>query len=135
MFDSFCAPLYRRVVATCCGHFRASSVCTHQTLRSFFVCDIIIILFSSRWPPFVLAARLPQNRVHRWSMHCLQAQRTIASPGRGLLAMDESNATVGKRLDSIGLENNETNRKAYREMLVSTKVRRGAEAAGGPSQG
>ncbi len=68
-------------------------------------------------------------------MHCLQAQRTIASPGRGLLAMDESNATVGKRLDSIGLENNETNRKAYREMLVSTKVRRGAEAAGGPSQG
>jgi fructose-bisphosphate aldolase class I len=37
--------------------------------------------------------------------------------------MDESNATVGKRLDSIGLENNETNRKAYREMLVSAKVR------------
>jgi len=50
-------------------------------------------------------------------------QKTLASPGRGLLAMDESNATVGKRLDSIGLENNETNRKAYREMLVSAKVR------------
>ena len=49
-------------------------------------------------------------------------QRTIASPGRGILAMDESNATVGKRLDSIGLENNEANRQAYREMLVSTKV-------------
>lgn len=52
----------------------------------------------------------------------LCAQRTIASPGRGILAMDESNATVGKRLDSIGLENNEANRQAYREMLVSTKV-------------
>ncbi len=61
-------------------------------------------------------------------MHCCQAQRTIASPGRGLLAMDESNATVGKRLDSIGLENNETNRKAYREMLVSTKVGEVVEA-------
>jgi fructose-bisphosphate aldolase class I len=46
-------------------------------------------------------------------------QRTIASPGRGILAMDESNATCGKRLDSIGVENNEENRKAYREMLVT----------------
>jgi fructose-bisphosphate aldolase class 1 len=46
----------------------------------------------------------------------------MASPGRGLLAMDESNATCGKRLDSIGLENNETNRRAYREMLVSAQV-------------
>jgi fructose-bisphosphate aldolase class I len=33
--------------------------------------------------------------------------------------MDESNATCGKRLDSIGVENNEENRKAYREMLVT----------------
>ena len=33
--------------------------------------------------------------------------------------MDESNATCGKRLDSIGVENNEDNRKAYREMLVT----------------
>ncbi|KAL0424476.1 UNVERIFIED_CONTAM: Fructose-bisphosphate aldolase 1, chloroplastic, partial [Sesamum radiatum] len=28
--------------------------------------------------------------------------KTIASPGRGILAMDESNATCGKRLASIG---------------------------------
>ena len=34
--------------------------------------------------------------------------------------MDESNATCGKRLDSIGLENTEDNRRAYRELLVST---------------
>jgi fructose-bisphosphate aldolase class I len=33
--------------------------------------------------------------------------------------MDESNATCGKRLDSIGLENTEDNRRAYRELLVS----------------
>lgn len=34
--------------------------------------------------------------------------------------MDESNATCGKRLDSIGVENTEDNRRAYRELLIST---------------
>ncbi len=33
--------------------------------------------------------------------------------------MDESNATCGKRLESISLENTETNRQAYRELLVT----------------
>merc|ERR1711920_852117 len=45
---------------------------------------------------------------------------TIASKGRGILAMDESNGTCGKRLDSIGVENTEDNRRAYRELLVTT---------------
>lgn len=44
----------------------------------------------------------------------------IASPGRGILAMDESNATCGLRLASIGLENTEENRKAYRTLLITT---------------
>ncbi len=47
-------------------------------------------------------------------------QKTIASPGRGILAMDESNATCGLRLASIGLENTEVNRQAYRQLLVGT---------------
>jgi hypothetical protein len=34
--------------------------------------------------------------------------------------MDESNATCGKRLQSIGLENTEDSRRAYRELLVTT---------------
>merc|ERR1712003_602291 len=45
---------------------------------------------------------------------------TIASAGRGILAMDESNGTCGKRLDSIGVENTEDNRRAYRQLLVTT---------------
>lgn len=53
--------------------------------------------------------------------HCLAAvQNKIASTGRGILAMDESNATCGKRLDSIGVENTEPNRRAYRELLLTT---------------
>ncbi len=47
-------------------------------------------------------------------------KKTIASPGRGILAMDESNATCGLRLASIGLENTEVNRQAYRQLLVGT---------------
>ena len=38
-------------------------------------------------------------------------QHKIASPGHGILAMDESNATCGKRLDSIGMENTEASRQ------------------------
>lgn len=47
-------------------------------------------------------------------------QKTIASPGKGILAMDESNATCGKRLEGIGLENTVENRQTYRELLVTT---------------
>ena len=42
------------------------------------------------------------------------SQNKIASAGKGILAMDESNATCGKRLESIGLENTELNRQRYR---------------------
>jgi len=44
---------------------------------------------------------------------------TIASPGKGILAVDESTKTVGKRLQSIGVENTEANRQAYRGLLFS----------------
>ena len=45
----------------------------------------------------------------------------IAQPGKGILAVDESTKTVGKRLASIGVENTEDNRKAYRGMLFTTE--------------
>ncbi|VAH71153.1 fructose-bisphosphate aldolase 3, chloroplastic-like isoform X2 [Triticum dicoccoides] len=46
--------------------------------------------------------------------------KTVASPGRGILAIDESSATCGKRLASIGLDNTEVNRQAYRQLLLTT---------------
>ncbi|GAB2267651.1 Fructose-bisphosphate aldolase 2, chloroplastic, variant 2 [Dionaea muscipula] len=49
----------------------------------------------------------------------VKTAKTIASPGRGILAMDESNATCGKRLASIGVENTEANRQAYRTLLCT----------------
>jgi fructose-bisphosphate aldolase class I len=40
---------------------------------------------------------------------------------KGLLAADESNGTAGKRLASINVENTEENRRAYRELLLTTE--------------
>lgn len=37
---------------------------------------------------------------------------------KGLLAADESNPTVGKRLATAGVENTEENRRAYRELFL-----------------
>ncbi|KAK6924446.1 Fructose-bisphosphate aldolase, class-I [Dillenia turbinata] len=58
-------------------------------------------------------------RASSYADELINTAKTIASPGRGILAMDESNATCGKRLASIGLENTEANRQAYRTLLVS----------------
>ncbi len=44
----------------------------------------------------------------------------IASPGKGLLAADESTGTIGKRFEAIGLENTEDHRRDYRTLLAST---------------
>jgi fructose-bisphosphate aldolase class I len=47
--------------------------------------------------------------------------RALVAPGKGILAADESSGTIKKRFDSIGLESTEDRRRAYREMLFTTK--------------
>jgi fructose-bisphosphate aldolase class I len=44
----------------------------------------------------------------------------IGTPGKGILAADESTGTIGKRLSSINVENVEENRRALRELLFTT---------------
>jgi len=44
----------------------------------------------------------------------------IVQPGKGILAADESTGTIGKRLTSIQLENTETNRRKYRQLLFTS---------------
>ncbi|MEB3319566.1 MAG: class I fructose-bisphosphate aldolase [Cyanobium sp.] len=43
----------------------------------------------------------------------------LAAPGTGLLAADESTATIGRRFEAIGLENSEEQRRAYRTLLAT----------------
>merc|ERR1719155_70232 len=59
-------------------------------------------------------------RAGAYDEELIATANSIASAGKGILAMDESNGTCGKRLDSIGVENTEANRRSYRELLVTT---------------
>ncbi|KAL8574240.1 hypothetical protein ACOMHN_065783 [Nucella lapillus] len=49
--------------------------------------------------------------------HIAQA---IVTPGKGILAADESVGSMGKRLQAIGVENTEENRRQYREILFTS---------------
>jgi fructose-bisphosphate aldolase class I len=52
-----------------------------------------------------------------------ELQQTIidmVDDSRGILAIDESQPTVAKRFDPIGVESTESNREAYRSLLLST---------------
>ena len=44
----------------------------------------------------------------------------LVSPGKGILAADESSGTIKRRFDSINVESTEENRRNYREMLFRT---------------
>jgi fructose-bisphosphate aldolase, class I len=49
----------------------------------------------------------------------------MVTPGRGILAADESTGTIKRRFDAIGVENTEDNRRDYRELLFrSTEAMR-----------
>jgi fructose-bisphosphate aldolase class I len=49
-----------------------------------------------------------------------ETARAMVAPGKGLLAADESAGTCKKRFDSVNVECNEENRRAYRELLFTT---------------
>ena len=49
-----------------------------------------------------------------------ETAKKLAQRGKGILAVDESTPTCGKRLAGIGVENTEENRQAYRGMLFTT---------------
>lgn len=46
--------------------------------------------------------------------------RTLVSNRRGILAADESIGTMSSRLESVGVEPTEENRRVYRELIVTT---------------
>jgi fructose-bisphosphate aldolase class I len=50
-----------------------------------------------------------------------ETARAIVAEGKGILAADESDGTIKKRFDSIGVESTEDARRAYRELLFTTE--------------
>src|SRR4051812_23417983 len=49
-----------------------------------------------------------------------ETAKALVAEGKGILAADESDRTIKKRFDSIGVESTEDNRRAYRELLFTT---------------
>jgi len=50
-----------------------------------------------------------------------QVALAMVTPGKGILAADESSGTIKKRFDAIGVESTEDSRRDYREMLFRAK--------------
>src|ERR1043166_5044991 len=48
-----------------------------------------------------------------------ETAKALVAEGKGILAADESEGTIKKRFDSIGVESTEDNRRAYRELLFT----------------
>lgn len=49
-----------------------------------------------------------------------ETAQALVVPGKGILAADESEGTIKKRFDTIGVESTEENRRFYRELLFTT---------------
>ncbi|MHB1543835.1 MAG: class I fructose-bisphosphate aldolase [Gammaproteobacteria bacterium] len=53
-------------------------------------------------------------------MQLEETARRLVAPERGILAADESSATIGKRFEALGLPCTVESRRAYRELLFSS---------------
>jgi fructose-bisphosphate aldolase class I len=54
------------------------------------------------------------------NLDLVKTAQAMVAEGKGILAIDESMGTITKRFDSIGVESTEENRRAYRDMLLTT---------------
>jgi fructose-bisphosphate aldolase class I len=50
-----------------------------------------------------------------------ETAKALVAEGKGILAADESDGTIKKRFDSIGVESTEESRRAYRDLLFTTE--------------
>src|SRR4051794_11917609 len=61
-------------------------------------------------------------RDHTWprmSESLNTTARALVAPGKGILAADEDNVLIGRRLQSAGIDPTEESRRAYRELLFT----------------
>lgn len=54
-----------------------------------------------------------------YSKELVETAHKICTAGKGILAADESPGSVDKKFNPIGLENNQENRRKYRDMLLT----------------
>ena len=56
---------------------------------------------------------MPHTELH-------ETARALVAEGKGILAADESDGTIKKRFDTIGVESTEESRRGYRNLLFTT---------------
>jgi len=54
------------------------------------------------------------------SKQLVEVAQAMVAEGKGILAIDESSGTIAKRLKSVNMASTEDNRRAYRDMLLTT---------------
>jgi len=57
---------------------------------------------------------------NKFEKELIETAKKVATPGKGILAADESTGTIGKRLEKIGLKNTREHRREYRRILFTT---------------
>ena len=63
---------------------------------------------------------LPNEGAATMQMDMANTIRSLVTPGKGLLAADESQATIRRRFEPYGVEPTEENQRRYRQMLFTT---------------
>jgi fructose-bisphosphate aldolase, class I len=59
-------------------------------------------------------------RMNTYTRELKATAEAMVAPGKGILAMDESNGTCNKRFDKLEIPTTEERRRAYREMILTT---------------
>lgn len=62
-------------------------------------------------------SNIPHYTGNEYVDELMATAKSLAQPGKGILASDESTGTIGNRFSSIGVENTHENRIAYRSLL------------------
>ena len=63
--------------------------------------------------------KVPYLPKHKYHDELIATAKLIATPGKGILAADESTGTIGVRLQEIKADNSRTNRRTYRQLLFT----------------
>jgi fructose-bisphosphate aldolase class I len=66
-------------------------------------------------------AIIPYNFNNKFAAELIATARKIATPGKGILAADESTGTIQKRFEAIKVDNTQANRREYRRLLFTSK--------------
>jgi len=70
---------------------------------------------------FMSYLSIPKCAAGEFAEELKQTAMRIATPGKGILAADESHGTINSKFQKINVENTSENRRAYRELLFGTK--------------